>query len=145
MFVIYATVRIRHLDVGMQELLGQTFSFRHPSPHSTIPRRGVIFVSKGYQILDIGPVSQDQHSGDSQETISHQTDLELQTPMHPGILLRYMYLQGYYQEETNYVVDGFTQGFSVSCLDLKTTLNCRNLPSALAMPEIVSDKVAKNY
>ena len=143
MFAMYATVRIRHLDVGMQELLGQTFSFRHPSPHSTIPRRGVIFVSKGYQILDIGPVSQDQHSGDSQETISHQTDSEIPTPIHPGILLSY--LHGYDPEETIYVVDEFTQGFSVSCLDLKTTLNCRNLPSALAMPEIASDKVAKNY
>jgi hypothetical protein len=44
---------------------------------------------------------------------------------------------------TNYVVNGFIQGFSVSCLDFKTTLNCRNLPSALATPEIVSDKVAK--
>lgn len=77
MFVIFVTVRIRHLDVGMQELLGQIFSFRHHSPHSTIPRRGVIFVPKGYQILDIGPVSQNKHSGDSQETISHQTDLEI--------------------------------------------------------------------
>jgi len=57
MFVIYITVRVRHPDVGMQELLGQTFSFRNPSPHSTILGMGAIFVPKGYQILDIGPVS----------------------------------------------------------------------------------------
>jgi hypothetical protein len=87
---------------------------------STIPKRGVIFVLKGYQILDLGPVYQDQ------EIISHQIDLELPTPIHPGILLRY--LQDYDQEGTNYVVNGFTQGFSVLCLDFKTTLNCRNLP-----------------
>ena len=93
---------------------------------STIPKRGVIFVLKGYQILDLGPVYQDQHLGDSQEIISHQIDLELPTPIHPGILLRY--LQDYDQEGTNYVVNGFTQGFSVLCLDFKTTLNCRNLP-----------------
>jgi len=136
--VIYVTVYIRHPCVGIQELLGQTCNF---SPNSTIPKRGVIFVPKRYQILDLGPVYQDQHLRDSQEIISHQTDLELPTPMHPGILLRY--LQGYDQEGTNYVVNGFTQGFSVSCLDFKITLNCRNLPSALAMPEIVSDKVAK--
>jgi hypothetical protein len=63
---------------------------------STIPKRGVIFVLKGYQILDLGPVYQDQHLGDSQEIISHQIDLELPTPIHPGILLRY--LQDYDQE-----------------------------------------------
>lgn len=50
----------------------------------------------------------------------------------------------YNQEETNYVVDGFTLGFAVSCLYFKTTLNCRNLPSALSMLEIASDKVAKD-
>jgi hypothetical protein len=53
-------------------------------------------------------VCQDQHLGDSQEIISHQTDLKLPTLIHPGILLRY--LQGYDQEGTNYVVNGFTQG-----------------------------------
>ena len=135
MSVIYVTAYIRHPYVGMQELMG------HPIPNSTISKRGVIFVPKGYNILDLGPVCQDQHLGDSQEIISHQTDLELPTPIHPGMLLRYF--QGYDQEGTNYVVNGFAQGFSVSCLDFKTTLNCRNLPSALAMPEIVSDKVAK--
>jgi hypothetical protein len=56
----------------------------------------------------------------------HTLPLELPTPINPGILLRY--LQDYDQEGTNYVVNGFTQGFSVSCLDFKTTLNCRNLP-----------------
>ena len=139
--IIYVTVCIRHPYVGMQELLGKTCSFRHPGPNSTFPRRGVIFVPNGYQILDLGPVYQDQHSGDSQEIIPHQTYLELPIPIHPGSLLRY--LQGYDQEETKYVVNGFTQGFSVSYLDFKTTLDCRNLPSVLAMPEIVSDKVAK--
>jgi hypothetical protein len=144
MSVIYVTVYIRHPYVDMQELMGQTCNFRHPSPNSTIPKRGVIFVPpKGYKILDLGPVCQDQHLRDSQEIISHQTELELPTPTHPGILLRY--LQGHDQEGTNYVVNGFTQGFSVSCLDFKTTLNCRNLPSALAMPEIVSDKAVNNY
>ena len=111
---------------------------------STIPKRGVIFVLKGYQILDLGPVYQDQHLGDSQEIISHQIDLELPTPIHPGILLRY--LQDYDQEGTNYVVNGFTQGFSVLCLDFKTTLNCRNLPWALAMPlKLFQTKLRKNY
>jgi hypothetical protein len=95
--VIYVTVYIRHPYIDMQELLGQTCNFRHPSPNSTIPKRGVIFVPKGYHILDLEPVYQDQHLGDSQEIISHQTDLELPTPILPGILLRY--LQGYDQNK----------------------------------------------
>jgi hypothetical protein len=86
----------------------------------------------------IGPVSQDQHSGDSQETISHQTDLELQTPMHTGILLRYMYLQGYYQEETNYVVDGFTETKITPLLGMvECGLGCLKLkvcPSSSCIP-----------
>ena len=78
MSVIYVTVYIRQPDVGMQRLLGQTCIFRHLSPNSTIPRKGIILFSKGYHILDIRLVSQDQHPVESQETISHQTDLELE-------------------------------------------------------------------
>jgi len=55
----------------------------------------------------------------------------------------FKYLQGYDEEEKNYVVSGFKQGFTVSCDEFQTNLTCHNLPSALARPEIVSDKIAK--
>jgi hypothetical protein len=61
----------------------------------------------------------------------HTLPLELPTPINPGILLRYF--QDYDQEGTNYVVNGFTQGFSVSCLDFKTTLNCRKMTKLFSL------------
>jgi hypothetical protein len=41
------------------------------------------------------------------------------------------------------VVSGFKQGFTVSCDEFQTNLTCHNLPSAVARPEIVLDKIAK--
>lgn len=41
------------------------------------------------------------------------------------------------------MVSGFKQGCTVSCDEFQTNLTCHNLFSALARPEIVSEKIAK--
>lgn len=41
------------------------------------------------------------------------------------------------------MVSGFKQGCTVSCDEFQINLTCHNLSSALARPEIVSDKIAK--
>lgn len=49
----------------------------------------------------------------------------------------------YDKQETEYLIDGFLNGFSAGCLKSDSAVDCENLKSALEMPEIVSDKICK--
>lgn len=63
------------------------------------------------------------------------------TPIHVDQLRNY--LEGYPSELHNHLISGFSSGFSLGCEGQPPIFNPHNLPSPLAQPDIVTDKIAK--
>jgi hypothetical protein len=71
--------------------------------------------------------------------IFDQYDQELPTPIHVDLLAKY--LSGYDKTEKEYILQGFSKGFTVFSAISDTQVQCRNLQSALLRPGIVAEKI----
>ena len=67
----------------------------------------------------------------------------LPSPVSPSIL-RHV-LEGYDNQKKQYLMQGFTQGFCIGCIDLpnKPQLLATNLKSAFAFPGVIDAKISK--
>ena len=65
------------------------------------------------------------------------------SPVSPSVL-RHV-LEGYDSQKTQYLTQGFTQGFRIGCIDLpnKPQLLATNLKSAFAFPGVIDAKISK--
>jgi hypothetical protein len=59
------------------------------------------------------------------------------------VLQDYLLHSNYDSQEIEYLVDGFSNGFSVFSGKFTAQVNCPNLRSALERPEIVKEKICK--
>lgn len=64
---------------------------------------------------------------------------ELPTPIKVEVLAKY--LEGYNVQERQYILNGFSKGFSIFSYIVDTTGTCKNLRSALERPDIVTTKI----
>ena len=65
------------------------------------------------------------------------------TPIKPNILKRMLNEAGYDFVKTQFLVDGFSQGFRLNCSCSPSTMLSHNLQSAQQHPEVVTQKLMK--
>ena len=68
--------------------------------------------------------------------MSNTFDQELPTPINCTIFSAY--LEGYDKLEADYLLNGFSQGFQIFRDLIYTNTCCRNLPSAVERPDVVT-------
>lgn len=80
-----------------------------------------------------------RHHLQMQTTFAKNFDQELPTPIQVDLLAKY--LSGYDKTEKEYILHGFSKGFTVFSAISDTQVQCRNLQSALLRPGIVAEKI----
>jgi len=70
-------------------------------------------------------------------------DVKLPTPVNAEVLHSFLSKCNYDESETEYLVNGILNGFSVACVKKTFQDNCKNLKSALEFPHVVSEKICK--